>query len=72
MSGPVSLNSSNLASAEYDDERRVLIVTFRHGGTYEYSGVDADTASSLLSSASPGEYFARQIKNRFSYTKVTR
>lgn len=70
MPDAIPLNSSNLASAQYDAERRVLVVTFRSGGTYEYAGVDADTANSLFSSASPGEYFARQIKSRFSYLKV--
>ena len=64
------LNSSNLAGCSYDPEAKTLTVFFRSGAEYEYRGVDADTYEALKSASSPGEFFARSIKSRFSTTRV--
>jgi hypothetical protein len=63
------LRSSNLNSAEYDAETKALTITFKSGSTYTYSGVDEDTYAGLLTAASPGKYFASEIKDSFTYTK---
>ncbi len=64
---PLALGpSSNIATASYEPEIRMLSVTFLHGGTYRYSGVDQDTVSGFESAASPGTYFAERIKNKFA------
>jgi hypothetical protein len=57
--------SSNIASAEYDPERKVLTVNFHHGGSYSYAGVEQATVSGFEMAPSPGGYFARAIKDRF-------
>lgn len=62
--------SSQLASADYDDQTRTLTVTFLSGGTYRYSGVDSDTKAGLESAASPGSYLAENIKGRFPFTRA--
>lgn len=57
-----SLNSSALASAEYDDETQVLEVTFTSGGSYSFSGVPAEIYEGLVGDSSPGRYYHRNIK----------
>lgn len=58
--------SSNLESAEYDDEERTLSITFRRTGeTYTYQGVPPLAWQGLLGAPSPGRYFREFIKDRF-------
>lgn len=64
-----ALRSSNLHSAEYDAETHMLEITFKSGSTYVYSGVDEGTYDGLLAAASPGKFFAANIKDAFSFTK---
>lgn len=63
-------SSSNIASSAYDDERKVLTITFQSGGTYEYLGAGREYYEGLESSPSPGSYFARNIRDRFQTVKV--
>jgi hypothetical protein len=65
-----TLRSSNLASADYDEETRTLTVTFKSGSVYTYNDADEGTYLGLLSAASPGAYFAANIKDRFSFSKA--
>lgn len=66
---PLNLRpSSNIASASYDPETQELTVEFVSGGEYVYSSVPSSVASGLAADSSPGGYFARQIKGRYSYT----
>ena len=62
-----SLSSSNLAQAEYDDVLKLLRITFRTGKTYEYRSVPRPTYDTLVSSTSPGRYFAIAIKKVYRY-----
>jgi len=64
-----ALRSSNLASCDYSPETRTLSVTFKGGGTYSYADVDEATYQGLLSAASPGRYFAENIKDTFTFTR---
>lgn len=65
------LNSSNIESAEYDDTKRVMTVTFKSGSTYEYDGVGREVYEGLVSSLSPGSYFYRQVKDRFPMRRIS-
>jgi len=60
-----ALNSSNLASADYNEETEVMTITFRSGATYSYRGVPKDTYESLISASSPGQFFSRNIRSSF-------
>lgn len=64
-----TLRSSNLNSAEYDPGTRALTITFKGGSTYTYSEVDQATYDGLMTAASPGRYFAENIKDVFSFRK---
>lgn len=49
----ISVSSSNIKSVAHEGE--TMQVTFVHGGTYQYSGVDKDTFNGLLSAPSIGK-----------------
>ncbi len=51
-------------------EAGTLRVEFHKGGVYEYAGVPEGTAKLLISSDSPGSFFARNIKGLYPTTKI--
>ena len=56
------LKSSNLHYASYIADRRLLLVKFKTGQAYAYSGVPVAVWAGLLTAASAGKYFATAIK----------
>ena len=68
----VDLDSSNLASAGYDDKSSELHVKFRNGGQFVYSGVPEETYKMLVTASSPGSFFHKNVKGGgFKYRQVT-
>jgi len=55
------LRSSNLAAADYDKDRQVLILDFLDGSQYEYPGVPLAVYEALLTAPSPGQFAHRNI-----------
>jgi hypothetical protein len=53
--------SGNIAAAAHDRQTGELLLRFKSGATYAYSGVPWDTFQSLLSSPSPGGFLNRHI-----------
>ena len=51
------MQSSMLNSAEYDDEKKELIVTFSNGKDYVYEDVDKSIYDYLIEATSAGKYF---------------
>lgn len=66
--GPVE--SSAFTHVGYDPETRALRVKFHSGKTYEYRGVSAERAETLMGSASMGRYFADQIKPHHTASEI--
>lgn len=66
----ISVSSTNLAAVGHDDERNVLRVAFRNGGTYEYYDVPKQEFDALMAASSHGQYLAQHIKGRFRYAKI--
>lgn len=75
------IKSSNITNAAYNNETKVLSVEFVAGNIYDYADVEQEDAEKFFSvidaaaegsggSASPGAYFARNIRNKFKTTKV--
>ena len=64
------LYSSNIERADYDPDMGELTVEFKSGSSYVYRGVPRDTFLGLQNAKSAGEYFQRQIKNRYPYELV--
>lgn len=79
----VELKSSNIARVEwiseydpFDDQAMppitgILIVTFANGGKYEYAKVPQDQAEAFANAESPGKFFAREIKGKYEFKKVS-
>ena len=63
------LQSTNITSADYDDETGVMTVVFRSGG--EYAGAcPKEVYEGLISAPSPGSYYARAIRNVYPMERM--
>jgi lysyl-tRNA synthetase class 2 len=59
------INSTALASVDYDASRELLRIEFRDRTTYIYLGVPADVHDGLVCAPSQGTYFNRVIRGRY-------
>lgn len=50
--------SSAIASAEYDDETKEMVIYFLNSRDYTYKDVLFNTYQDLINAQSPGKYFA--------------
>lgn len=66
----IAVSSSNLASAGYDSESRILEIKFHNGGVYRYTGVPPEEYKGLMGASSHGKYFAANIRGKYAYKKV--
>jgi hypothetical protein len=63
------LRSSHLQSAEHTPEGN-LIITFRDGTRYQYSGVPAATVTELLGAKSAGAFLHHSISGKYQSKKL--
>ncbi|HZQ63009.1 MAG TPA: KTSC domain-containing protein [Casimicrobiaceae bacterium] len=63
------INAGNLRAVGYDTARRVLIAELT-SGTFEYSGVSAETYRRLASSASAWSFFRDNIEEEYPAKRV--
>ena len=64
-----ALKSSNIASAEYDDDTGEMTVVFVNGG--EYAGqVPRAIYEGLVESTSPGRFYNANIRDSYAMRKV--
>jgi hypothetical protein len=66
----VSVESSQLQSAGYDENLQDLYIEFKNGTVYRYYDVPQTTFHQLEKADSPGSYFAVHIKGKFEYKKL--
>ena len=66
----ITIESSNLSDAVYDTEAKVLTVTFKKGGKYQYEGVPWDVFTKLRMSPSQGSFFSKEISKTYKFTKL--
>lgn len=64
------VRSSNIAAIGYDPAVQELIVQFRSGAEYAYSGVDTMAYIDFFSAASPGKHFAQWIKDAYPTRRI--
>lgn len=64
------IKSSMLTGHHYDPDGRVLTVEFQGGKRYAYSDVPAEKFEAFKGNASPGGYFAANIRNNHAATKL--
>jgi hypothetical protein len=66
------VKSSNLKSVAYDESTKRLQVTFlKSGSTYTYQDVPKETVTALLAAPSKGSYFSKNVRNSFSFAKLS-
>jgi hypothetical protein len=63
------LSGGNLRAAGHDDRRRVLVVELT-SGTFEYSGVTAETFRRLVTASSPWSFFRDNIDEEYPAKRV--
>lgn len=61
--------SSNVVAVEYDEESKVMTVTFKNA-KYEYYGVPSDTAMGIEKAESTGKYLGANIKGKYPFKKL--
>lgn len=64
------VESSNLASIGYDEDKQILEIEFKHGGIYQYIDVPIRVYEELMDADSHGKYFATNIRNDYEYQKL--
>jgi lysyl-tRNA synthetase class 2 len=64
------LQSSILARAQYNAARAWLLLEFRDGSRYCYSGVPDPLFTRLVQAPSKGAFFNHQIRNRYPYARI--
>src|SRR4051812_4657797 len=62
--------SSNVSGYEYDPQTAQLVVEFRNGSRYRYSGVPSDTVETLSKAESAGQYFNKVIKTAYLHERL--
>jgi hypothetical protein len=63
------LTGGNLRAAGHDERRRVLVVELT-AGTFEYSGVTAETYRRLVTASSPWSFFRDNIEEEYPAKRV--
>jgi hypothetical protein len=58
----VPLQSSAIASIDYDDKTRSLNVTFTSGRTYTHDNVPPDIVDRFTKTLSPGRFYLNEVK----------
>ncbi len=64
------VRSTAIQAVGYDARKQTMAVTFRSGQTYLYRGVRRATATRLIRSQSPGRFFHRNVRGKYSFHKV--
>jgi hypothetical protein len=62
--------SSNIESATYDRDAKVLRINFKNGSVYDYANVAIREARNMEKAESAGKFFAENIKGQKEFTKV--
>ena len=68
---PIYLTSSNIDAVGYLSEAQRLYIRFKSGCSYSYEDVPHTFFSALQKVESAGAYFARQIRGKFRYTRLS-
>lgn len=63
--------SANLTKAEYDPFMKVLSLTFKNGGVYDYVDVEENIFHEMILAESVGRYFHSKIRGHYDYLKKT-
>jgi hypothetical protein len=65
-----SVVSSTIISVGYDSETQTLEMEFLGGKVYQYAGVPQQTYDDMMSAASIGAFFHKNVKGIYAATKM--
>lgn len=63
--------SSLIKEVEFDAVTEQMDVVFNNNMAYRYHAIPKTEYQALVESASAGKYFSENIRNRYSYTKLS-
>lgn len=63
--------SSNINAVRYDSVSRNLEIRFNDGHVYSFSNVPGNTYIGMISAASKGKYFHKNIQGKFLSTRIS-
>jgi len=63
------IESSNIISIGYDENKNEMEVEFKEGGIYIYNGVSKESHENLINSPSIGSHFYKHIKGKHNFSK---
>jgi KTSC domain len=66
----LAARSSSLQNIEHVPASGQLIITFKDGSRYHYSGVPDALVSGLMAAKSPGTFFHHNVKGKFQSKKL--
>lgn len=61
--------SANLTKAEYDPFMKILSLTFKNGGVYDYVDVEEVVFREMTLAESAGKFFHSKIRGHYEYLK---
>lgn len=65
-----NVTSNMLRTIGYDAGKRTLEVEFHNGRRYVYSGVDSHTHFKFVNADSVGDFFHKNVKNKFKHQEL--
>lgn len=65
----VAIDSTNLKSAKYNTETKLLEMTFQNGSVYEYDNVPWAQFTKFRMAESQGKFFNANISRKYEYRK---
>ena len=66
----VTINSTNIKSASYNTETKVLTVHFNNGSIYEYQDFPWDLFTKFRASDSQGKFLNEKVKGKYTFNKL--
>ena len=66
----VLVESSNIASIDYNEDTYILGVEFKTGSEYFYENVSRTVAAEFALAESVGKYFAENIRNKYEFRQA--
>ena len=64
------VDSSNIASAGYDEDLKVMEIEFIGGALYQYENVPEKIFLTFMNAPSQGQYFHAKIKPKYTYSRI--
>jgi hypothetical protein len=71
LEGLIRMPSTAIRRFSYDEETQTLFVTFVDGDLYAYRGVAREVHHAMRAAYSKGRFFARRIRGRYPYAKLS-